>query len=278
MRPVVARGVTRNFGTFVAVDQVDLDVAAGEVVGLVGANGAGKTTLIRMLLGLLAPTGGSIQLFGGPQTRQQRRRVGYVPQNLGLYRDLTARENLEFRAEVFSSAVSPDAPENGDLLGDLPLGVQRRLAFLAATQHDPKLLILDEPTSGVSPLSRAALWEMIRGRAESGAAVLVSTHYMDEAEQADRLILMSQGRVAATGSLADIIDDRTAVEVVAERWADVFSVLDRSDRKIALAGRAVRVLDDSLEGVERELRGAGIAAMLRVVPATLDETMVVIAS
>jgi ABC-2 type transport system ATP-binding protein/ribosome-dependent ATPase len=276
MKPVVARNVSRAFGTFIAVDRVDLDVDAGEVVGLVGANGAGKTTLIRMLLGLLEPTDGQIRLFGGRQTRLQRRRVGYVPQNLGLYRDLTARENLEFRAEVFSGRVAPDAPPNGDLVGELPLGLQRRIAFLAATQHDPELLILDEPTSGVSPLARAELWDMIRIRAEAGAAVLVSTHYMDEAEQADRLVLMSQGRVAARGSLADIVGDRIAVEVTADRWSDAFAVLDRLDRKIALAGRTVRVLDEPADAVAGELRRAGIDADVRVVPATLDETMVVI--
>jgi ABC-2 type transport system ATP-binding protein/ribosome-dependent ATPase len=276
MKPVVARNVSRAFGTFIAVDRVDLDVDAGEVVGLVGANGAGKTTLIRMLLGLLEPTDGQIRLFGGRQTRLQRRRVGYVPQNLGLYRDLTARENLEFRAEVFSGRVAPDAPPNGDLVGELPLGLQRRIAFLAATQHDPELLILDEPTSGVSPLARAELWDMIRIRAEAGAAVLVSTHYMDEAEQADRLVLMSQGRVAARGSLADIVGDRIAVEVTADRWSDAFVVLDRLDRKIALAGRTVRVLDEPADAVAGELRRAGIDADVRVVPATLDETMVVI--
>jgi ABC-2 type transport system ATP-binding protein len=278
VNPVVARGVTRTFDSFVAVDDVDLDVAAGEVVGLVGANGAGKTTLIRMLLGLLRPTAGHIRLFGGPQTRLQRRRVGYVPQNLGLYRDLTGRENLEFRADVFSGPVSPDAPPDGDLVGHLPLGVQRRIAFLAATQHDPELLILDEPTSGVSPLARAALWDMIRARAEHGVAVLVSTHYMDEAEQADRIVLMARGRVAARGSLADIVADRVAVEVVAQRWSDVFAVLDRPDRKIALAGRAVRVLGESADDVAGELRAAGIEATIRAVPATLDETMVVIGS
>jgi ABC-2 type transport system ATP-binding protein/ribosome-dependent ATPase len=276
MKPVVARNLSRAFGSFVAVHAVDLDVDAGEVVGLVGANGAGKTTLIRMLLGLLEPTAGQIRLFGGRQTRLQRRRVGYVPQNLGLYRDLTARENLEFRAEVFSAPMSPDAPVNGDLVGELPLGLQRRIAFLAATQHDPELLILDEPTSGVSPLARAALWDMIRARAEAGTAVLVSTHYMDEAEQADRLVLMSQGRVAAHGSLAAIVGDRTAVEVTADRWADAFGVLDRPHRKIALAGRAVRVLAESPDVVAGELVDAGIEASVLVVPATLDEAMVVI--
>ncbi len=277
MRPVAARGVTRLFGSFAAVDGVDLDVAAGEVVGLIGANGAGKTTLIRMLLGLLQPTAGHIRLFGEPPTRERRHRVGYVPQNLGLYRDLTANENLEFWADVFSAAPDDGATPDG-LIGELPLGVQRRVAFLAAIEHDPELLILDEPTSGVSPLARAGLWDMIRARAEAGAAVLVSTHYMDEAAQADRLVLMAQGVVAAHGSLSDIVAGRTAVEVVADRWAEAFELLDRTDRRIALAGRAVRVLAEPPDVVAGELRRAGIEATVRVVPATLDETMVVIGS
>ena len=263
------------FGSFVAVDDVDLEVDAGEIVGLIGANGAGKTTLIRMLLGLLEPTAGRITLFGEPQTRAQRRRVGYVPQNLGLYRDLTASENLEFRAEIFGGRPQPGGDSDHRLVGQLPLGVQRRTAFTAATQHDPELLILDEPTSGVSPLARTVLWDLIRARAESGAAVLVSTHYMDEAEQADRLVLMSKGHIAARGSLADIIGDRTAVEVIADRWADAFRALDRPGRRIALAGRTVRVLDESAEDIEWELAAEQIGAVVGTVPATLDETMVV---
>ena len=276
MTAVTARGVTRTFGSFAAVSGVDLDVGSGEVVGLVGANGAGKTTLIRMLLGLLEPTAGQIRLFGGPQTRDQRRRVGYVPQNLGLYRDLTTTENLDFRADTFDVAIEAPPRDEGLLVGDLSLGVQRRTAFAAATQHDPELLILDEPTSGVSPLARAALWDMIRARADNGAAVLVSTHYMDEAEQADRLVLMAKGEVAAEGRLEDIIGDQTAVEIVSDRWADVFAALDRPQRRISLAGVAVRLVGEDQADVERELASTGVSARVRTVPATLDETMVLL--
>ena len=203
--PISARAVTRTFGSFVAVDHCDIDVAPGEIVGLLGANGAGKTTLIRMLLGLLTPTSGRIRLFGQPHSRQQRRRIGYVPQNLGLYTDLTATENLQFRAAVFggagATAVDGRAPAAGHtLVGDQPLGTQRRVAFQAATQHGPDLLVLDEPTSGVSPLARSRLWDLIHHHADRGVAVLVSTHYMDEAEQADRLLLMSAGGIVATGT------------------------------------------------------------------------------
>jgi ABC-2 type transport system ATP-binding protein/ribosome-dependent ATPase len=271
--------VTKRFGDFVAVSEVDLEVEPGEVVGLLGANGAGKTTLIRMVLGLLAPTAGRIRLFGMPHSREQRGRIGYVPQNLGLYRDLTAAENLEFRARAFGAATRGAGQVGGDsLIRDLPLGVQRRSAFAAATQHSPELLVLDEPTSGVSPRARAELWDLIRERAESGTAVLVSTHYMDEAEQADRLVLMNDGRIAARGSVADIVGTTEVVEVVADQWSEAFSLLDRDQRLIALSGTSIRVIAESAAAIEAELASAGLAAVVGTVPATLDETMVALQS
>lgn len=278
MSSVSATQVTRRFGDFTAVDRVDFAIEPGEVVGLVGANGAGKTTLIRMILGLLEPTEGQVRLFGELPTRDQRRRIGYVPQNLGLYRDLTAVENLEFRADVFGSDHVGHAEAFNGLVGAMSLGMQRRTAFAAATQHDPELLILDEPTSGVSPLSRTKLWNMIRERAESGAAVLVSTHYMDEAEQADRLVLMSRGKVVAAGLLDDIIGDLTVVEVTAHRWERAFAALDTGDRAITLSGTKVRVLSESPESVSGVLRAGGVDADVVQVPATLDETMVLLDS
>jgi len=278
MKPVSVLGVTRQFGDFTAVDNVDFEIDPGEVVGLVGANGAGKTTLIRMILGLLEPTAGSVRLFGKAPSREERRRIGYVPQNLGLYRDLTATENLEFRAEAFGSHHVGRVEEFDGLVGDMSLGMQRRTAFAAATQHDPELLVLDEPTSGVSPLSRTRLWNMIRERAEGGAAVLVSTHYMDEAEQADRLVLMSRGKVVAAGVLDEIIGDLTVVEVNTEHWDIAFAALDTGSRLITLAGTSVRVLGEPLDSVANELRTAGLEADIRTVPATLDETMVLLDS
>jgi ABC-2 type transport system ATP-binding protein len=277
MNPVSVDQVTKEFGDFTAVDRADLQVATGEIVGLVGANGAGKTTLMRMILGLLAPSAGSIRLFGERQTREQRKRVGYVPQNLGLYTDLTVAENLQFRADTFGATAATSDAVPG-LVRDIPLGAQRQAAFIAATQHHPELLILDEPTSGVSPLARTFLWEMIRERAEDGVAVLVSTHYMDEAEQADRVVLMSQGRVVANGSISEIIGDRQTTEVVAQDWARAFDVLDSDGRLISLAGRTIRVLGEEPQSVETTLRAAGISAQIATVPSTLDETMVVLES
>lgn len=278
MIPVEADGVTRVFGSFTAVDTVHLEVAPGEVVGLLGANGAGKTTLIRMLLGLETATSGRIRLFGEAPNREQRRRVGYVPQNLGLYPDLTVGENLDFRARVFRAGSGRDTPTTDDtasgLVGRLSLGAQRRAAFAAATQHRPTLLILDEPTSGVSPLARSRQWDLIRERAEEGAAVLVSTHHMEEAVQADRLVVMAHARVVARGRPDEVVGNRRIIEVRTDRWGDAFDALDRDGLPLTLSGRTLRVLSGTVADVEARLQQAGVPAQVRTAPATLDETMV----
>ncbi len=278
MSTVDARGVSKVFGSFTAVDAADLRVDPGDVVGLLGANGAGKTVLIKMVLGLLAPTSGGVRLFGEPPGIEQRRRIGYVPQNLGLYTDLTLTENLEFRARVFDTEFVPTATSaDGQLVGHLPLGLQRRGAFQAALQHRPDLLVLDEPTSGVSPLARSELWDLIRSQADEGTAVLVSTHYMDEAVQTDRLVVMSSGRVVACGTAEAVIGNRQTLVVEADRWADVFAALDRAGLRPLLAGRTIRVRQDHDPGAQRvreTLAESGITAGLRSERATLEEVMV----
>ena len=164
------------------------------------------------------------------------------PQGLGLYRDLTVRENLSFSARAYGSA-EPGLPpvlagRAGVLVRDLPLGAQRQVAFLAALAHSPEVLVLDEPTSGVDALDRAALWDTIRAQAEHGAGVLVTTHYMQEAQQCDRLLLMSNGRLVAQGSETDIIGSTTAVAVHADDWAKAFAALNAAGAPVMLAGRA----------------------------------------
>jgi ABC-2 type transport system ATP-binding protein len=277
-----ATGACRRFGSFTAVDDVDLEVRAGEVVGLLGANGAGKTTLIRMLLGLLRPSGGELLLFGEPPSRRTRTRIGYVPQGLGLYEDLTVDENLAFVADAFG-ARPPERLEpeleavRGELIAELSLGLRRRLAFAAALGHRPELLVLDEPTSGVDALGRARLWDAIRSAAEAGAGVLVTTHSMAEAEQCDRLVVLSGGRVVAQGTAAEIVGDTTTVVVHAPRWEAAFAALEAAGLPVALVGTELRVPAAEVAGVERALQAAGVRAELREGRATLEEAFVALA-
>jgi ABC-2 type transport system ATP-binding protein len=276
-----AEHVTRRFGSFTAVDDVSMQVQPSEVVGLLGANGAGKTTLIRMLLGLIAVTSGRVDLLGGPPDRELRRRLGYVPQGLGLYGDLTVRENLSFSARAYGTAepVLPTALAGyaGILVRELPLGAQRQVAFLAALAHSPEVLVLDEPTSGVDALARAALWDTIRAQAERGAGVLVTTHNMQEAQQCDRLLLMSGGRLVAEGSEADIIGSTTAVAVRTGDWAQAFAALNAAGTPVMLAGRAIRVANADPAELAEVLKAAGIEASLQPVSATIEERMLVLA-
>ncbi|MEP9394955.1 ABC transporter ATP-binding protein [Gordonia sp. VNK1] len=281
-RPVLsATAVTKRFGDFTAIDDVSMDVRPGEVVGLLGANGAGKTTLIRILLGLLRPTEGTTSLFDGPPDRRRRAQLGYVPQNLGLYRDLTVAENLDFSTGSYGVATPPMPDDlrahSGTLVGDLPLGAQRRIAFIVALAHSPAALVLDEPTSGVDALSRARLWDTIRGESDRGTGILVTTHYMEEAQECDRLLLMSAGRLVAHGSESDIIGDTRAVSVTTDDWQHAFAALNSAHVPVILSGRAIRVADTDPDDLTQILQRAGIPATITPVPATIEEKMLVLA-
>lgn len=277
---LAAREVSRRFGHFTAVDALSLEVRTGEVVGLLGANGAGKTTLMRMLLGLLPVSSGSVAMLGGPPNRARRRAVGYVPQNLGLYRDLTLAENLDFVAQTFgrgTPSLPPDLAAYADVLvGSMPLGAQRQAAFLAALSHEPSIVLLDEPTSGVDALARANLWDTIRAESDAGVGVLVTTHYMQEAQQCDRLLLMARGRLVGAGSEADLIGDTAALAVTTADWAAAFAALNAANLPVALDGRDVRVADASAQQVRDVLASADLAATVTEVPATLEERMLML--
>ena len=272
--PVAVRGIGKAFGGVRAVDDVDLVIEPGEVVGLLGANGAGKTTLMRMIMGLVRPDRGDLAVFGGPPSRVARRSIGYLPQGLGLYPDLTVAENLRFARRAYGVGDSPIADEElaeagAMLVGDLPLGLRRRAAFELVLQHRPRLLVLDEPTSGVDPLNRARLWQRVR---DTGAAALVSTHFTEEAQNCDRLVMMHEGRVAAVGTLAEIVGDCEAVSVTTDSWADAFTVLDRTGMSVSLHGRDLRVTGAGRSAVAEALGAVGAA--LSEVPASLDEVFV----
>lgn len=271
------RNVTRRFGTEVAVRDVSIAVRRGEVLGLLGANGAGKTTLLRMLLGLLPTSEGEVRLFGEGPSLASRRRIGYLPQGLGLYEDLTPRENLRFARAVFGVQGPAPSQEFDDLtVGRLPLGVQRRVAFRQVLQHRPQLLVLDEPTSGVDPLMRARLWQEVRAAADQGAGVLITTHHMEEAEQCDRLVVMADGQVVAEGGLDDILAGEEVLVVEMPDWAKAMSLLEAAGLEPALVGRSLRLPASAEAEVRRAL--AGVETRLRRAPATLEERFVAIVS
>ncbi|MDZ7372695.1 MAG: ABC transporter ATP-binding protein [candidate division KSB1 bacterium] len=208
--------LSRRFGSFVAVDRVSLSVRRGEVFGLLGPNGAGKTTLIRMLCGLLSPSGGSAYVDGLDVSRfgeEVRRRIGYMSQRFSLYPDLTVEENLEFYGGVYGLQghhLREQVKERIEQLGlqafrwtlarELPLGFRQRLALGCATLHNPPILFLDEPTSGVDPRARRSFWDLIHQKAASGVTLIVTTHFMEEAEYCHRIAIMDSGRVIALGS------------------------------------------------------------------------------
>jgi ABC-2 type transport system ATP-binding protein len=237
---IVTRGLRKEYHGVAAVEGLDLEVGRGEVFGLLGPNGSGKTTTIRMLTGLIAPTSGSATVVGVDVVRSPelvRRRIGYMSQRFGLYDDLTVRENLEFYAGVYgivgearrrripAQLIEYALGARADqLAGTLSGGWKQRLALACATTHEPDLVFLDEPTAGVDPASRKLFWEMIGRRAAAGMTVLVTTHYMDEAERCHRLAFLSRGHLIGVGTPGEITA-RFGVATVEE----VFIELQRRD-------------------------------------------------
>ncbi len=230
---VEARGLTKRFGDFTAVNRVSFAIEAGSIWGFLGPNGAGKSTTIRMLCGLLTPTEGSAQVLGMDvvrQTERVRERIGYVSQKSSVWPDLTVDEHIRFYADMYGTSARQsgndldewiralDLAEFRGVLGAaLPQGYRQRLAFACAALHKPDVLFLDEPTAGVDPVSRRKLWDLIGTIVSEGATIIVTTHYLDEAEHCDRVAFIDGGRIIAEGTPASLRSDAAfgyAVEVV----------------------------------------------------------------
>jgi len=259
---VEVRDLTRTFGDFVAVDHVTFDVRAGEIFGFLGPNGAGKTTTIRMLAGLLAPSAGEGQVAGldvRTDSERIKERIGYMSQLFSLYADLTVDENIAFFAGLYGVSGKRFAERRDWLLemaglgdqqrrmtGELPLGWKQRLALGCAVMHEPPILFLDEPTSGVDPVSRRNFWDLIYTLAGHGTTIFVSTHYMEEAEYCHRLALMNRGRLIALDRPAALRQrmEEPILELETHDGPAAARVLQNADGVIetAMFGRRVHVV------------------------------------
>ncbi len=299
-RPAIsARQLTRKFGDKVAVDHIDLDIPSGRIYGFLGPNGSGKSTTLRMLCGMLLPSDGHAEVFGLSVVKDAeaiRRRLGYMPQKFSLWEDLTTDENLRFIAELYGLEGDVDAriaaqratynleELRAQRAGTMSGGQKQRLALAAATLHAPELLLLDEPTSAVDPQSRRDFWERLFELADAGATILVSTHYMDEAERCHGLAILADGRIVTegtpralmTGVEADIFeiegaDGSEAPKVLrALRW--VHGVTQLGIRLRVLADRGV---GDAQAQLARVLHEHGIEARIERTQASLEDVFVV---
>jgi len=286
---VRAEGLVRRFGDFVAIDHISFEVGRGEIFGFLGPNGSGKSTTIRILTGLLAPTGGRAWVGGFDVAAERdaiKEIIGYMSQRFSLYEDLTVHQNLDFFAGVYRVPTGRRvarkrwALETAGLLGheasltrNLAVGWRQRLALACAVLHEPAILFLDEPTSGVDPLSRRTFWDLIRAMAARGVTVIVTTHYMDEAAYCDRLALLDRGRVVALGTPDGLTREHmpdTVLEVVADRPVEALQRLPRQPpiRDVALFGSVLHVVVADAFGGAAEVRARLESAGIRVAAIT----------
>ena len=293
---------TRRFGDFTAVDDLSFRVHAGEVFGFLGSNGAGKSTTIRMLCGLLRPSSGSAQVGGvdvGADPDGVKRRIGYMSQRFSLYEQLTVDQNITFFGGVYGlrgqrlASRRAFALEMAGLKGredaltaTLSGGWRQRLALGCAVLHEPPIVFLDEPTGGVDPLSRRRFWRLIHQLSRTGVTVLVTTHYLDEAEHCHRVGIIDRGRLAALGSVSELkkrFDGRAIVEVRSAQPVEAMRVLDgiAEVEKTSLFGTAVHAVlqrvDDGPSAVEGWLRAAGLETADCVAEPTLEDVFIDVA-
>lgn len=297
---ITTRNLTRRFGNLTAVDGVDLDIPVGQVYGFLGPNGCGKSTIIRMLCGLLKPSDGNVNILGlniPEQAEALKLKTGYMTQSYSLYRDLTVIENLNFMAEIYSLSGSAKRLRIEELVkrysladilhqisGSLSGGQRQRLALAAAVIHRPPLLLLDEPTSAVDPQSRRDFWESLFELVEQGTTILVSTHFMDEAERCHRLAILDQGRKVADDSPKNLMRDIDAhvVEVNTDAVAQVRQALQDLEqiKGVTQLGLSLRVLvDKHIEQAEefvcQSLTGRQLSAAVTQVEPNLEDVFVV---
>jgi drug efflux transport system ATP-binding protein len=286
---VVLEHLSKEFGAFRAVDDITFDVAEGEIFGFLGANGAGKSTTIRMLCGLLKPSSGMARVLGVDVARDPegvKRRIGYMSQRFSLYDELTVADNLRFFGGVYGLR-GPAAREReqwaiemAGLSGmetvrtrDLAGGWKQRLALASAVLHRPRVVFLDEPTSGVDPLSRRRFWRLIEEMSQEGVTVFVTTHYLDEAEHCDRLALLHAGRLVALGTsaeLKEVYSQKAILEVAAPRITDALDTLSAQEwaREMSVFGDRLHVVVDDVAEGERRIRTVLKAQGIQ--PVTID--------
>ncbi|NIR45330.1 MAG: ABC transporter ATP-binding protein [Gemmatimonadetes bacterium] len=293
---VVADGLTKRFGDFVAVEDVSFEVSSGEIFGFLGPNGAGKTTTMKMLTGLLLPSagGGSVAGFDiMTEAEAIKRNIGYMSQLFSLYADLTVDENIAFFARLYGVPVDRRR-ERRDwvvemaglddqvdrLTGELPLGWKQRLALGCAVLHEPPILFLDEPTSGVDPISRRSFWDLIYELADRGTTVFVTTHYMEEAEYCNRLALMNRGQLIALDTPARLREgmEQPIFEIRVDSAPRAVAALQHAEGVVdaAMFGRELHVTLESDADAEERLRrhlderGVSFSGLERITPALED--------
>jgi ABC-2 type transport system ATP-binding protein len=297
---VQAVDLTKRFGDFTAVDRVSFTVERGAIFGFLGPNGAGKTTTIRMLLGLLKPTSGAATVLGFDivrHTAEVKKRIGYMSQRFSLYDDLTVDENLNFYGRTYGVRGKQLRQRKGfvlsmagleererELTRNLSGGWKQRLALGTAIIHEPEMLFLDEPTAGVDPISRRAFWDLLYDLAEGGTTIMVTTHYMDEAEHCQHLAFIQHGRIVAFGSPADIketkmrgqvleIDcDQPELAIPALRGMDLFE-------EVALYGALIHAVAADVEAhkpqIEQRLLGAGVVVRtMDIIAPSLEDVFI----
>jgi drug efflux transport system ATP-binding protein len=284
MKAIEVVDLTRRFGDFVAVNGVTFDVAPGEIFGFLGANGAGKSTTIRMLCGLLAPTSGSARIGGVDVVRDPegvKRRIGYMSQRFSLYESLTVDQNIRFFGGIYGLGRAKLDSRRAFVLemaglrgrertraAELAGGWRQRLALGCAILHEPPILFLDEPTSGVDPVSRREFWHLIDSLSTSGVSILVTTHYLDEAEHCHRLAIIHAGRLTAVGTAAElrrVFVNRSIAEIHASDPVRAMAVLDQlpAVEKTSVFGTAVHAVLGSaaaaaLADIQRQLERSGV--------------------